>query len=123
VSVPVRSRAEVLRGLDIGTPAPGSVLARCIAAVRAGDRDSYVWATEPAAGLAFSTELSVQTGKRNGQTFVGDRELVERLRKLDDRRVALVYANQGHQHFRVYCEAETGVPIAALIIGPDPDSS
>jgi hypothetical protein len=123
MNVPVRSRAEVLRGLDGCPPAPDSVLFRCVAAIRADGREGWVWSTMPAAELAESTEASLRAGRSNGQTFIGEGELMERLNGLGDRRISLVYTDRGQQHFRVYCDAETGAPVAAMIIGPDPTES
>jgi hypothetical protein len=73
--------------------------------------------------LVSSTALNIKIGRRGGQTYIGDEELLDRLRELGDRRVSLVFADQDRQRFLIYCHTETGEPLAAMIVGPDPDDS
>jgi hypothetical protein len=105
---------EILAALGDGGEDP--VLRACVAALRAYPRPSYAVGGSPASNLRETLEVKYRHAASRGKTFLGDGELLLRLRELRTEPVAVVSAHGPGKTFCVYVTPSALEPVGAVIM-------
>ena len=107
-------RDEVLEALGDG--GDDSVLRTCVAALRADAQAVYTVGGSPAKILRETLEVKYRLAASRGKTFIGDDDLLLRLRELGNDLVSIVSAHRAGGHFFIFVMAGTLKPVGAVIM-------
>lgn len=105
---------EILAVLGDGGGDP--VLRACVTALRAHPRPSYAIGGSPANALRETLEVKYRHAASRGKAFIGDDDLLLRLRELGSEPVAVVSAHDAGKSFHVYVTPVSLEPVGAVII-------